>query len=131
MMEREPKPHALKSRLLADLVRAVAAGHVVQATTVAALTGRNAYDLVQQSVRTAGARQRSVDERLQSHLREIVTVLSLAERQLGDVLQAIHWYLEDRGAEGAQPTPEALIAAGRLDEAWRRLHGMRSSFRRS
>lgn len=118
MSEGDTKPHALKARLLADLVRAMEAGHVLQASTVAVLLGRNAYDLVNQSAGITGMRDGSVDERLQSHLRNVVTVLSVAELHFGNVLQAVHWYLTDQPGEGAQQTPEAMIAAGRLEDAY-------------
>jgi len=128
MSEGETRPHTLKARLLADLVRAMEAGHVLQATTVAVLLGRTAYELVNQSVGIAGTQDGSVDERLQSHLRNVVAVLSVAERHFGDVLQAVHWYLSDQPAEGAQQTPEAMIAAGRLEDAYRLLLMAGSSF---
>lgn len=119
MKEGEVRPHALKARLLADLVCAMDAGHVLQASTVAALLGRTACELVDQSVGVPGTQDGFVDERLQSHLRNVVAVLSAAERHFGDVLQAVHWYLTDQPAAGAQQTPEAMIAAGRLQDAYR------------
>jgi hypothetical protein len=127
MTDWEPKPHALKSRLLADLVRAKEVGHVLEATTVAVLLGRNAYDLVNQSVGITGMRDGSVDERLQLHLRNVVTVLSVAERHFGDVLQAVHWYLTGHPADVEQQTPEAMVAAGRLEDAYRLLLRARRS----
>ncbi len=121
MRGREVGPQALKSRLLADLVQAMSAGHVLQASAVAVLVGRNAYDLVQQANVAAQHRGAGTDERLQLHLRNVVTVLGAAERHFGDVLLAVHWYRTHSLAEGVQHTPEALTAAGRLEDACRLL----------
>lgn len=121
MMASDVEPRALKSRLLADLVQAMSAGHLLQAATVAVLVGRNAYDLVQQAVDGRQCRDNEVDERLQLHLRNVVTVLSVAQRHFGNVLLAVQWYRSDRIVEGAQYTPEALTAAGRLEDAYREL----------
>lgn len=121
-MTGQPKnPQALKARLLADLVQAMSAGHLLQPTAVAVLVGRNAYDLVQQAVGTAPARDGSVDHRLQLHLRNVVSVVSVAERHFADVLLAVHWYRNERLGDGPQQTPEGLTAAGRLDDAYRLL----------
>lgn len=113
------KPDALKSRLLADLARSVDLGHPLQTTSVAVLVGRNPYDLVQKAAQDGG--HAGPDERLQLYLRNVVAVLSAAERHLGNILAAVHWYRTDRIAEGVQYTPEALVAAGRLEDAYRQL----------
>ncbi|MCC2676585.1 MAG: hypothetical protein K0R58_3532 [Ramlibacter sp.] len=118
MREGDTGPHTLKARLLADLVRAMEAGHVLQASTVAVLLGRTADELVNQSLGITGVQDGSVDERLQLHLRNVVAVLSVAELHYGDVLQAVHWYLTGQPGEGAQETPEAMLAAGRLNDAY-------------
>ncbi|MCM2251999.1 MAG: hypothetical protein NDJ19_06540 [Ramlibacter sp.] len=131
MTERKPSPQALKSRLLADLERAVSAGHVLQATTVAVLIGRNACDLVDQCTEIPGVRSGSVDERLQSHLRNIVTLLAVAERHFGDVVLAVQWYVAGHPADAAQQTPESLAAAGRLEDAYRLLPRTSSRFKPS
>ena len=68
---------------------------------------------------------KAFDERLQRHLRNVVTVLSVAERHFDDVLLAVHWYRSDRIAEGEKYTPEGLTAAGKLEDAYRLL--LRSS----
>ena len=128
MREGKATPLALKARLLADLVRAMEAGHVLQASTVAVLLGRTAHELVNQSMGITDMQDRSVDERVQSHLRNVVAVLGVADSHFGDVLQAVHWYLTDRPAEGAQETPEAMVAAGRLEDAYRLLLRAGSSF---
>lgn len=112
-------PDSLKSRVLADLVRSVDLGRSLQTTAVAVLVGRNPYDLVQKAAQDLGHADH--DERLQLYLRNVVAVLSAAERHLGNVLAAVHWYRADRIAEGVQYTPEALVAAGRLEEVYRRL----------
>lgn len=119
MMANDVEVRAPKARLLADLVQALSAGHLLQASTVAVLVGRNGYDLVQQALEGRPCRDNEVDERLQLHLRNVVTVLSVAQRHFGNVLLAIQWYRNERIAEGAQHTPEALTAAGRLEDAYR------------
>jgi hypothetical protein len=118
MTERDHDPQALKSRLLADLVKAVSVGHVLQPSTVAVLVGRNASELIQQA---SGANESGPpsDERVQRHLRNIVTVLSVAHRHFSNVLWAVYWYRTDHLAESWQHTPEALTAAGRLEDAYR------------
>jgi len=108
---------ALKARLLADLVQAMASGHLLQATTVAVLVGRNAYDVVNQSAVAGEGRAVSADERLQRHLRNVVTVVNVAHRHFGNVPDAVQWY---RGGEGPH-TPEAITAAGRLEDVYRLL----------
>lgn len=120
MTDATSEPQALKARLLADLVQAMSSGHLLQATTVAVLVGHNAYDLVDQSRAEGGARGSSPDERLQRHLRNVVTVVSVASRHFGDLLQAVHWYRHGRNDDG-QPTPEALTVAGRLEDVYRML----------
>lgn len=123
MVAGQEKQHALKARLLADLVCAMESGHVLQASTVAALLGRTAGELVNQSVRITGTQDAFVDLRLQSHLRNVVAVLSVAERHFGDAEQAVNWYLTDQPEGDSQQTPESMIAAGRLQDAYRRLLG--------
>lgn len=117
-----PAPQALKSRLLADLVQAMSSGHLLETTAVAVLVGRHADDLVQQALgghdRGAGA---GADEMLQLHLRNVVTVLSVAERHFGNILLAVHWYRTDPVLEGMQQTPESLTVARRLEDAYRQL----------
>jgi hypothetical protein len=117
MTEASSGSPALKARLLADLVQAMASGHLLQATTVAVLVGRNAYDLVSQSAAAGQGSAASPDERLQRHLRNVVSVVSLAHRHFGNVPQALHWY---RGGDGPQ-TPEAMTATGRLEDVYRML----------
>lgn len=113
---------ALKARLLADLVQAMSSGHLLQATTVAVLVGRNAFDLVNQSMAAGEPRGISADERLQRHLRNVVAVVSVANRHFGNnLLQAVHWYRNGRGPEDAQQTPEAITVAGRLEDVYRLL----------
>lgn len=109
----------VKARLLADLQKAVSAGHVLLATAVAVLVERNAYDLVQQASAGGAGKAEAVDERLQRHLRNVVTVVSTAERHLGDVRQAVHWYRS--GVPSPGHTPEALTVAGRLEDVYRLL----------
>ena len=121
MMEHAPAGPDVKARLLADLVETMSAGHILQATAVAVLVGRNAYDVVQQALANSANKDAAVDERLQIHLRNVVRVLSVAERHLGDVRLAVHWYRTERVAEGALETPEALTVAGRLEDAYRLL----------
>lgn len=128
MKEGDRRQHALKARLLADLVCAMEAGHVLQASTVAALLGRTACELVNQSAGVPGAQDAFVDLRMQSYLRNVVAVLSVAERHFGDVLQAVNWYLTDQSEGDVQQTPEAMIAAGRLQDAYRRLLRSAGSF---
>jgi hypothetical protein len=121
MTDRDTEPQVLKSRLLADLVQAMSSGHPLQATAVGILLGRTAYDMVQQALKTKEHGGAPVDQRLQLHLRNVVTVLSVAERHFGSVLLAIHWYRSNRLDEGLQRTPEALTVAGRLEDAYRLL----------
>jgi hypothetical protein len=121
MMEHAPAGPDVKARLLADLVETMSVGHILQATAVAVLVGRNAYDVVQQALANSANKDAAVDERLQIHLRNVVRVLSVAERHLGDVRLAVHWYRTERVAEGALETPEALTVAGRLEDAYRLL----------
>ena len=116
MTEASSESQALKARLLADLVQAMASGHLLQATTVAVLVGRNAYDLVNQSMAADGRGGASADERLQRHLRNVVSVVSTASKHFGDLLQAVQWY---RSAGDDGQTPEAATAAGRLEEVYR------------
>ena len=80
------------------------------------LVGRNAYDIVNQSA-TGQGRATSADERLQRHLRNVVTVVSVAHRHFGNVPDAVQWY---RGGAG-QHTPEAMTATGRLEDVYRLL----------
>ena len=108
---------ALKARLLADLVQAMASGHLLQASTVAVLVGRNAFDIVGQSTAAPAGRASSPDERLQRHLRNVVTVVSVAHRHFGNVPDAVQWY---RGGAGAH-SPEALTASGELEDVYRLL----------
>lgn len=117
MTEASSGSPALKARLLADLVQALASGHLLQATTVAVLVGRNAFDIVNQSAAAGPGRAASPDERLQRHLRNVVTVVSVAHRHFGNVPDALRWY---RGGDGPQ-TPEALTATGRLEDVYRML----------
>jgi hypothetical protein len=121
MMEHAPASDDVKRRLLADLVQTMSAGHLLQATAVAVLVGRNAYDVVQQAVAGSNGKGPPVDERLQRHLRNVVTVLDVAVRQFGDVRLAVNWYRTDRRASGAHDTPEALTVAGRLEDVYRHL----------
>lgn len=121
MTLRDLEPKALKSRLLADLVQAMAAGHPLQASTVAVLVGRTAPELVQQSLGPTTRPTPGADERLQLYLRHVVRLLSVAERHFGDVLLALHWYRNEQLALGLERTPEALAAAGRLEDAYRLL----------
>lgn len=120
MMEHAPASDDVKRRLLADLVQTMSAGHMLQATAVAVLVGRNAYDVVQQAV-AGGGKGPPVDQRLQLHLRNVVTVLDAAVRSFGDVRLAVNWYRTDRRGNGAHDTPEALTVAGRLEEVYRHL----------
>jgi hypothetical protein len=118
MTETDLEPQALKSRLLADLVMALSAGHVLQPSTVAVLVSRSASELVQQA--SGGIENGAAsDERIQRHLRNVVTVLSVANRHFSNVLLAVNWYRTDH--QGWQHTPEALVAAGRLEDAFRTL----------
>jgi hypothetical protein len=117
MTEASSGSPALKARLLADLVQAMASGHLLQASTVAVLVGRNAYDIVNQSATAGQGRAASADERLQRHLRNVVTVVSVAHRHFGTVPEAVQWY---RSGEG-QHTPEAMTATGRLEDVYRLL----------
>lgn len=112
---------ALKARLLADLVQAMSSGHLLQATTVAVLVGRNAYDLVNQSMAGGSVRGTSADERLQRHLRNVVSVVSAAHRRFGDLLLAVHWYRNGPAGADAQQTPEAVTVAGRVEDVYRML----------
>lgn len=109
----------LKARLLADLVESVSAGHLLHATAVAVLVGRNAYDLVQQALARGENAHGTVDERLQVHLRNVVTVLSVAARHLRDVRLAVHWYRS--AAEAGHDAPETMVVAGRLEDVCRLL----------
>ena len=117
MTEGSAGSHALKARLLADLVQAMASGHLLQATTVAVLVGRNAYDLVNQSMAGGASHATSADERLQRHLRNVVTVVNVANRHFASLPQAVQWY---RGS-GEGMTPEEVTAAGRLEDVYRML----------
>jgi hypothetical protein len=121
MMEHAPATDDVKRRLLADLVQSMSAGHLLQATAVAVLVGRNAYDVVQQALAGSDGKGPPVDERLQLHLRNVVTVLSVALRHFGDVGLAVQWYRTDRLPNGAHDTPEALTVAGRLEDVYRHL----------
>jgi hypothetical protein len=120
-----PAPQAMKARLLADLVQAMSSGHLLRTTAVGVLVGRNAYDLIQQSRSGESRGSSGADEMLQLHLRNVVTVLSMATRHFGDVLLAVHWYRSDAIANGAQFTPEAMTVAGRLDDVYRQLEQSR------
>jgi hypothetical protein len=110
-----------KSRLLSDLVRAAEAGHVLQPSAVAVLIDRNPYDIVQQAVGGAQKVDPSVEQRLQLHMRNVIAVISAAELHFGDTLQALHWFREEHAGLGSHHTPEALTAAGRLQDAFRML----------
>jgi len=121
MTDRDTEPQALKSRLLADLVQAMSSGHPLHATAVGILLGRTVTDMLQQALKTREHGGAPIDERLQLHLRNVVSVLSVAERHFGNVLPAIHWYRSNCLDQGLQHTPEALTVAGRLEEAYRLL----------
>ena len=118
---RSVQPHAMKARLLAELVQAMSAEQPLLASTVALLVGRTARALMQQALSARQQCSATVEECLQLHLRNVVTLVGLAERHFGNVLLAVHWYRTDRLAQGAEHTPEALTAAGRPEDAWLRL----------
>jgi hypothetical protein len=107
-----------KSRLLADLAQAMAAGHLLQASAVAVLVGRTPAELVQQALSAQHPFAPGSDERLQLYLRNVVGILKVAERHFGDVQLAVHWY---RNAQAGQRAPEALAEEGRLEDAYRLL----------
>lgn len=106
-----------KSRLLADLAQAMAAGHLLQVSAVAVLVGRTSPEVIQQALDAQHPFAPGSDERLQFYLRNVVRLLNVAERHFDDVQQAVHWY---RHAQGPR-TPETLVAAGKLEDAYRLL----------
>lgn len=117
MTARGAEPQLPKSRLLADLAQAMAAGHLLQVSAVAVLVGRTSPELVQQALKAQHPFAPGSDERLQFFLRNVVRLLNVAERHFDDVQLAVHWY---RNAQGAR-TPEALVADGKLEDAYRLL----------
>lgn len=118
MTARGAEPQLPKSRLLADLAQAMAAGHLLQVSAVAVLVGRSSPELVQQALDAQHPFSPGSDERLQFFLRNVVRLLNVAERHFDDVQLAVHWY---RNGQGGARTPEALVADGKLEDAYRQL----------
>lgn len=110
--------HALKSRLLADLAQAMAAGHPLQVGTVAVLLGCRTSELMCQALGTATASGPGADERLQLYLRKVVRVVSIAQRHFGDIRPALQWYAIVGGAQRL-PSAAATASADPLADACR------------
>lgn len=112
-------PDQYKARAMVRLLRFLEAQAALPPREVALLLGVNAYALVQQSLENAATEGASMDERLQAHLRNVVSVLARAYQVRGDITGTLSWYHRQEIAEFANKTPETLTAAGRLDEVFR------------
>lgn len=110
-------PLAHRTRLLAMLFQSAADGAPLQARLVASLVGRNAFELVQQSLRNPSTAHLAMNDRLQEHLRNVVTVVAAAQRHFGSVARGVHWFRTAPLPDAAAPTPESMTLHGRPREA--------------
>ena len=110
-----------KVLLLRRLEQEVARVHPLRAADVALLVGRRPRDLVRDSERPAATRHLPADLRLQSHLRQVVSIVSMAARHCASLAEALHWYRNAKLAGEGGRTPEDLTAQGRQSQACRSL----------
>lgn len=110
-----------KVLLLRRLEQEVARVHPLRAADVALLVGRRPRDLVRDSERPAATQHLPADLRLQSHLRQVVALVSMAARHCASLAEALHWYRNAKLAGEGGRTPEDLTAQGRQSQACRSL----------
>ena len=110
-----------RARLLACLLQAIGKGSALPPSDVALLVGRHAFDLVEQSQANPDLRGLPRDVRLQSHLRDVVTVLAAAALRFEGLLPAIYWYRTAVLPGSNSRTPEEAVAAGQAETVRKRL----------
>lgn len=112
-------PYQHKTLALSRLVRFGESRAPVSPRDVALLLGVNIYHLVKQSLENPQEQDSRMDERLQTHLHNVVRVIARAHKSFGDVAVALRWYQRYEAPEFASKTPEALTALGRVDDVLR------------
>lgn len=111
----------VRLRSLLRLVQGLNAGATLSASAVAALVGKNGYDLVKQAAECTQSTPLSMNDRLQAHLRNVVQVLHLAFLVHGDFARALHWYRNGAVAEQGDRTPEWCTSHGGAEALCRAL----------
>src|SRR5688572_28891494 len=85
-------PDQHKVRILLRLMRFAEAQASVPVKDVTVLLGVHAYELVNQSLENPTFQESRMDERLQSHLRNVIAVVARAYKVRGDLSSALHWF---------------------------------------
>ncbi|MES2938330.1 MAG: hypothetical protein V4864_11650 [Pseudomonadota bacterium] len=106
---------AVGARSLARLAQGLRSGAALSASAVAALMGRNAYDLIREAAESTSSLAVPMDERLQAHLRNVVRTLDRAYLVHGSMRKALHWYHHGVVAELGNRTPEWCTLHGQAE----------------
>jgi hypothetical protein len=110
-----------RAGLLRRLEQEMARSRPLAAGDVACLVGRPPRTMVQDALRVRTTGHLPPDLRLQTYLRHVVGVVSVAARHSPDLSQALWWYRTATVPQQGGRTPEELTAEGQMEDACRGL----------